>query len=536
MSKKEIDISTIALAAAVVFGRGKDINEIEFMMKVYEALLVLRDEFGDDIDEFDLIRALEELPGFRPRDILRNIANNLHMLERHGQGLLKLKTNLYLDDYLPGDQPASISKVPVDFLRIKKDESIFQKTATKTFDQLIPQFLSGVKKIFQTTREVGISPMTPFFQLKKSGEDHRLIYNGTGPATTPFVDIYLVLTDILERFPEYSEKAANLLKEQAPSWIEQYLNLIVKPEQTRETMDIGAIRLFDDDDYPGASKPATLTNADFIALLAKEQARRLNEEQPPLDNLKEIVAGLTRFLLRSQNPGGGWPIYRFGQTCFPQARVPSVVLFSSVTFAGLLDALDILAGDPLEEEILSAMAQYRDLVVTSVQEVSPESVAWAPEFERDEEPDIGDTASNIQACALLSLIFQDSRDVLIDLGKKAANYIGEYWKVDPDPKKNIYQVPFRPPTENGPAMLPVNWEQSLLAKVLRALSQAYILGIDPGFKAAKKMEMAAMVLSEACTDGFWMDLNSDTMINVSTGATSARALVYYQAALKKAEG
>lgn len=535
MSRKNTDTQTLALAAAVIFGRGKNVNQIEFSIKVYEALLALRDDYGDDIDEFDLIRALEDLPGFRPRDQLRRIANELNVMERHGEGLLRLKDKLFLDDYQPGDQPASVASVPVDFLRpkIARQENLINNSTD--VPNLISRSLKGIKTIFKAAEESGVKPMTPFFEVIKENSASRLSYSGASAATSPFLDVYLYLDDIQTNRSELAETAHQLLDGYAEIWIKNYLKLILGPDVDCDDADRGALMLIDDDDYAGSSRPTTLANAEFISVLIKDQDRRKKAGLSGWPGFKDVIVKLVRFLLYIQNSEGGWPVYRFDLKEFPNAQNPSIPFFSFLAHVGLLDALDVLEGDSIENDIKKAMERYLDLIMSSAQNLSPDMVAWSADFSIDGASNVGDTAANVQACLLLSIVFTEQKESILNMAKKAVRFIGRHWKIHSEKKANIHSISFRPPTVKGPARLPMTWEHPLHAKVVRVLSQAYLMAdIDPGFRATKKMEQAVALLGRDCIDGFWMDLNSDTLMNVNTSIICATALLYYQLALEKA--
>ncbi|MDG4594149.1 MAG: hypothetical protein P9F75_00380 [Candidatus Contendobacter sp.] len=533
MAGKRLSLQDRLLAAAVVFGGPGNVREVEFRLKAYLRLLELADEIEPGrIEEFDVINALEDLPSFKTREELRRIANDLRLLERRDDGLLRLKPKLYLDDYRPDEFPFSApASVPVDFVREVKP------TATGAGVDTMVALRMAVEAwpvLLQAAASSGLPFVTPFFRLEP-GEIPKLDYTGTFSATTPFLDAYTLAGDVTRLFSELAPESIQAFRKAAGPWIDTYLEHLLADDAYG---DAGALLLENDDDYPGAERPTVFSSAELVSVLVQEAAWRKTQSLPERPMLLETLSGLTRFVLVNQNPDGGWPIYRYRSESFigkPTAAL-SVPFFSSMAFAGLLDAY--FDGDPaLQDDILAAAARYGELITASARRGEDGSVGWAADFSADAPIDLADTATNLQACLLLPLILKDQTETFTALAAAAVRHLASRWSPAPDVFGNIHRVTFRVPTLEGSAGLPMSWEHPGHAKILRALSQAYLHRIDPGFDGATRMAAAAAILARDCRQGFWLDVNREniarSIINVNTGNMSTSALLFYEAALAK---
>ncbi|MFZ1641922.1 MAG: hypothetical protein WAV07_10950 [Candidatus Contendobacter sp.] len=534
MAEKRLSLQDRLLAAAVVFGGPGHVREVEFRLKAYLRLLELADEIEPGrIEEFDVINALEDLPSFKTREELRRIANELRLLERQDDGLLRLKPKLYLDDYRPDEFPFSApASVPVDFVREAKPAAPGAGADTTV---ALRMAVEALPLVLQAAQQSGLSFATPLFQLANSESPH-LVYKGTTPATTPFLDLYLLACDVSRLLPDLAPEAVDQFRQAAGPWLDAYLGRCLAEDVFG---DAGALFLENDEDYPGAERPAVLSNAELISALAQEAAWRRERKLPERPGLAAILADLTRFVLANQNPDGGWPVYRYRSNHFADkpTLAPSIPLFSFVAFAGLLDAY--FDGDPaLQGDILAAATRYGELIVGSVRRCEDGSVGWAADFSADAPIDLADTATNLQACLLLPLLLKDRMEAFTALATAAVRHLASRWNPAPDVFGNIHRVTFRPPTLEGSSGLPLSWEHPGHAKILKALAQAYLMrGIDPGFEGATRMAAAAGILAKDCRQGFWLDINRENMersiIHVCTGAICATALTFYEAALAK---
>jgi hypothetical protein len=534
MTEKRLSLQDRLLAAAVVFGGPDHVREVEFRLKAYLRLLELADEIEPGrIEEFDVINALEDLPSFKPREELRRIANELRLLERQDDGLLRLKPRLYLDDYRPDEFPFSApASVPVDFVREAKPTTTGASIDTTA---ALRMAVEAWPVLLQAAASSSLPFVTPFFRLE-SGESPKLSYIGTAPATTPFLDAYTLAGDVTRLFPGLAPESIQTFRKAAEPWIDTYLQHVLLADDIYE--DAGALLLRDDDDYPGADRPTVFSSAELISVLVQRAAWWKTQQLPEHPKLLETLSGLTRFVLVNQHPDGGWPIYRYRSESFigKPTAAPSVPFFSFVAFAGLVDAF--FDGDPaLQGDILAAATRYGQLIAASARRCEDGSVGWAADFSADAPIEIGDTATNLQACLLLPVLLKDQQETFTTLATAAVQHLTSRWSPAPDIFGNIHRVTFRVPTLEGSAGLPMSWEHAGHAKILRALSQAYLHGIDPGFDGATRMAAAAAILARDCRQGFWLDVNRDniarSIININTGNMSMSALLSYEAALAK---
>ena len=536
MAEKKLSLQDRLLAAAVVFGDAGNVHDIEFRLKAYIKLLQLGDEIEPGcIEEFDVINALEDLPSFKPREELRKLANDLKLLERQEDGLLRLKAKIHLDDYCPGEFPfAAPAAVPVDFVREPKHRA---NDASLGSADALRLAIEALSLTIETCQQAQLPLITAQLALKiDTKQVAHLSFMGTKPATTPFLDLYVLTNDIIRLAPDLAQDTIAEIRQMASPWLDTYLNKHLLVDDGFD--DSGALWLDDDDDYPGAKRPAVLSNAELISVLIQESEWRKRQNQPQRPKLMEIILGLTQFVLKNQNPDGGWPIYRYRSERFngKPTLAPSLPLFSFVAYAGLIDAFFDGPAE-LQDTIIAAVNRYGELIKTRARRFDDDSVGWAADFSADAHVDLGETATHLQACLLLPLILKDQEETFKGLASAAVRHIASRWQPAADIFGNIHRITFRPPTEEGSAGLPVSWKHPGHAKILRALAQAYLNGIDPGFDGAARMATAAGILARDCQQGFWFDINRENMaksvIKVNTGIISATALLFYEAALAK---
>lgn len=534
MAEKNLSLRDQLLAAAVVFGGAGNVQDVDIRLQAYSRLLKLAEQIDDGfIEEFDVINALEDLPGFLPRQELRKLANDLKLLERQDDGLLRLKAKIHLDDYRPGEFPFSApASVPVDFILEAKPKSI--GFGTGNVNGALENTAGALLLILKTAKAENLTFVTAFFRMEAS-EDRAISYNGTRSATTPFLDAYTLAHEFRTRLPDLASDSTKQFLNLAEPWIDTYLKHILIED---DYGDAGAMCLKDDDDYPGADRPAVFSNASLISVLILESNWRQKEKLPQRSELCAVLGGLTRFVLLNQNPDGGWPVYRYRAAQFQgkPTIAPSIPFFSFVTLAGLLDAY--FDGErSLQTEIREAMRRYGELLINSAQVLLDDSVGWSNDFSPNSPVDAADTASNLQACLLLPLVLKDQAETFRALARAAVAYLSRHWRPSSALAGNRHRVVFRPPTSEGSAGTPMVWEHAGHAKILRALAQAYCQGIDPGFDGAQIMANTAALIAQECRQGFWLDVNQDNIerniINVNTGNMSASALLAYEAALAK---
>ncbi len=427
MTEKRLSLQDRLLAAAVVFGGPGNVREVEFRLKAYLRLLELADEIEPGrIEEFDIINALEDLPSFKTREELRRIANELRLLERQDDGLLRLKPKLYLDDYRPDQHPFSApASVPVDFVREAKTLAEGSNLGGAAAVRLA---MDALPSVLQAAQQSGQSFITPLLQLADP-ESPRLVYKGTAPATTPLLDLYLLACDVSRLLPDLMPEAVDQFRQAAGPWLDAYLDRRLAEDAFG---DVGALLLENDEDYPGTERPAVLSNAELISALIQEAAwrreRKREQKLPERPGLLAILGDLTRFVLVNQNPDGGWPVYRYRSEHFAgkPTLAPSLPLFSFVAFAGLIDAY--FDGDPaLQGDILAAVERYGQLLATSARRCADGSVGWTADFSTDAPIDLADTATNLQACLLLPLILKDQTETFTALATAAVRHLSSHW-------------------------------------------------------------------------------------------------------------
>jgi hypothetical protein len=518
-------IDALALAVAI-FGRGRDAEEILFRIRAYDALLNTGEEFGDDIDEFDVVQALEDLPGFRPRDEMRRIANELGLLERHGDGLLRLKRELYIDDFAPGDQPSQNKPIPVQFLRQLLEEQSPSSLKAKTSPaEVLEGALRSLPLVLDAAHESPIPWVAPFYQL--NDDPVSLKYTGANPATTPFLSLFLAASEAAK---QVGSEAANIAKDtvrkNGGKFIKQYIDNV-----RTDVSGSASLTLVDDDDFPGATLPITLSNGSLLSVTAtmlRESSEVKSEEK------KTLLTSLSQFLLEMQNDDGGWPVHRFQEAMAGTrfADTPSIPLFSLVAFAGLLDAFDLL-DEGRQDRIKRAADRYAKWLLTTCLTNGNES-CWA---NTDGQPcpyESAINASGAMICQVLSCDCADQLDVAIH---QFLRFIDRTWVVGPDARSNTHKIVLRPPTESGSALVTISWYNAGHARLVSTLCRlALRTGKVLGFRTICQIQKAVELICQDCKDGFWPHISNEDAINISTTVQYLESLVAYQSATEAWKG
>lgn len=572
------DTRDYLVAAAVLFGRGGNVDDIRFRVELYEKLLELQTLYADDIDEFDLNRALEELPGFRPLEELRRLANETGILERYPQSgadqkfpvwMIRIKRHLNLDDILPGRYPSPIPPIASNFVR-RLASGGGEKRAVTEFDveSVIVGGVRGLAAILEAAKRTPLPFVTPFFAPARNtdGETpadspyYELRYSGTTSASTPFIDLYLLAADLRTLAAQETDGALAAavreldatLDRDSERWVAAYLDRHTASRgEVEDEFDRGGLLLRDDDDYPGAERPTVPSTACLVSLLVVEDARRKQRELPARTDFVDRIGEMVDFLLRSQNDDGGWSVSRYAHERYRLPRQPpSHPLFSLLAFLAFLDADGIVDSDR-QDAIRTALGRYADLLVQSSRSAGPryDYVCWsgnvgdrsdAPAADSDESREnllqtAGDTATNIVACNLLPLLLPDRLTDLHRCRDGGLRWLIDNWTVGENAKSNIYKVAFRPPGAAGPATLPMSWEQPLHAKVMKLLCEMRVNArIDLGFRVGAEIDAAAARLCADCDHGFWRDLNDPNRVLVNTTVHSIQALLAYRKAVTSA--
>lgn len=570
------DARDYVVAAAVLFGRGSNVDDIRFRVELYEKLLELQTLYGDDIDEFDLNRALEELPGFRPLEELRRLANETGILERYPQTgtdqkvpvwMIRVKRQLNLDDILPGRYPSPIRPVASDFVRRLTSSGGAKRTVVE-FD-VEPVIISGVRSleaILEAARLIPLPFITNFFapvprvggETTASSPYYELRYTGTTSSTTPFVDLYLLAAELRKTAalePDGALAAAvrdldAALDHDSERWVGAYLDRhTASRREVENEFDRGGLFLADDDDYPGAERPTVPSTAGLISLLVAENVRRKELGLPSRPDLVDRIGEMVDFLLRSQNADGGWSVSRYPHERYRLPRhPPSLPLFSLLVFLAFLDA-DGIVDSYRQTAIRAALGRYADLLVRDCKSAGPrpDRACWGGIAERTDPPPpgsgadelqqglcqiAGDTATNIVACNLLPMLLDDRLTDLHKCRDGGLRWLIDNWTVGESSGANIYRVTFRPPTAMGPATLPMSWEQPLHARVLKLLCEMRVAGgMDLGFRVGAELHVAAARLCIDCDHGLWRDLTDPTRVMVNNTVYSIQSLLAYRKAI-----
>ena len=281
--------------------------------------------------------------------------------------------------------------------------------------------------------------------------------------------------------------------------------------------DYGAIFIDLDDDYPGAGRATTLTNAMLLDVLAADASY--------LDLAESMERGgfsiddCLAFILRHQKPRGDWDLY---------ASIPKEYYepFVNVNVSKACQACFQLANAATKERIQAAVAQYFSYVSRFI---DPETGACPPDPAATHTDAEVYTGLQIGLSLLYFAQLAPQRQELAKLGSLALNHACQHWTVPSSLASGQDKVSVRVPDAAGKASVNViNWEQPGVAKFVFYLLEAKErLGIDLPNGVEEKLARAVPLIYSAASAGLWMDFLMQDKIQISNSAVCARALSYY---------
>ncbi len=236
----------------------------------------------------------------------------------------------------------------------------------------------------------------------------------------------------------------------------------------------------EDDDFVGAYDPTQpdkgpcptvdATGGAIVALACViDSTASTSADRLAARSRQALVRG-TRFLLRTQLPGGGWPLFRYENDAFPMVE-------RDVSSWYAIEALATVALDaePLAEEVLRAVERFVALAERTI-ERSARAYFWKPDFVTAFSSESGRLQATATVCMSLDAVgdrWPELRQRTNPLIEGAIRYVTETWDPNPDA---IATIDFRVPTWDGPATTRFPWEWPLDALVVQMLGRGESIG------------------------------------------------------------
>lgn len=173
------------------------------------------------------------------------------------------------------------------------------------------------------------------------------------------------------------------------------------------------------------------------------------------------------FLLRSQLPGGGWPLFRYENDAFPMVERDVSSWYAVEALAAVNPSHG--SDESVEAGIAHALERFVDLAETSV-EYATGACAWKPDFVTAFASESGRLQATATVCMSLDAATRrhpELRSRTSPLLEGGFRYIAEAWEPDP---QAIATINFRVPTWDGPAATRFPWEWPLDALIVQMLS------------------------------------------------------------------
>ena len=501
MTTLHLPIKTLAAVAAMV--KADNYGDIEFKLRTLETLynLLSRETV---IDTFDILAHLEDFADYRSDDDIFRLLNEIRFLEQR-EGQYRLRDEVYLNQVLDmGAGRQGVSLILDELQTIGP-----RQPAKNDSEESVAATLGRTAAHFNAIAAAGAADpeitCLPIFWQYESAQYRPHFEDNASTASLALIETLGLLQHLLPI--EQRQRAAHsrrTLLERCIARIDQASP--VRPE------DAGAFYLADDDDYPGAERPANCSNALLLGLLLPEP------------DYRDQVIGIVNFLKCTQLENGGFGMYILKTYSYPPE--PFVML----EVVGNLCALLQYAHFTEEEKqparyILRRCQAY--LLASAVERESHN--VWC----RSDNPDRWDLYATAQnALALLHLRDDATRDRAIT----ALRFALDNWRLDlaADDPGNFEFIQFRSLTAAGPALGNVSWKQEGLAKLLLLFATAFVrYDLPLTVRDLDKLSAAARLLCNRAVDGYWQPFGMPGVIHLFNTSTAAKALLAYHRALHK---
>ncbi|MGZ2257072.1 hypothetical protein [Roseobacter sp. A03A-229] len=494
-----MSLTTKISACVALFGKSSSTHEVSLKVSVYKKLLELRNVEG--IDEFDLRVALEDVDSFRSLDDLVAIANSFKIIHRDSKSdFIEIREEIPFDDLFSSEIPSDPSSFSTEiFDEVNQDH-------VNAYNTDVFQVLGVLEKSRQLAVEVasqGIGDPVFFSPFVRVGEKSgNVVPFSDISASSSFLDTILFLNTLSSCVPRASRGEELLLLLSHLKRISDYLL-----SDDDEFGDVGVLCLKEDDDYPGADRPATMPCGMLLSVFAIAA-----KAQPDLDFTKQVSDHVDH-LNRQMEDDGGWGVYGYKSGLFGDLKIASQkhVYFSYHAARGLIACFSLLKSDEQKRETVHSLRKLAKLLNRSFKGTANESQGgWCSGFNPDSDICPFDTATSIVLSLMLADFLQDEASTLRLNAAKAVDYISSQWSIGSLASEDLHRITFRPPTSLGPSGTSLSWEQSGRSKILDALATSYLV-------TENDLSTAGWELMSALTDrllqenlhGHWPDLNSD---------------------------
>jgi hypothetical protein len=524
----------ILVAAAALF-HGPTLDDIDFKIRAFDVLSRLQPrEDEDGFDRFDLLAAVEDFAGARPDSEILRLVRELQIFERRDDGSFRRRDRIFLADLVEADS-ASADRFTTPRLLAEMNEQMGGRLSPGIVTALdvLRQSWRQVQAVEAATAQAGLPCPPPFWRMD---DDGGLGIFSAYPSSTAAADQFSLFAEAPLLVPTLDGPAWREGLPVAERLLERCLSHIMPVEEPHGYG--GALRLPDDDDYPGGTLPTVASNALFVIAARLSVIARLVGGLEPRADIAAAVPGCVRFLLKMQLEEGGWGIHRYDPAAFGglDYRFLPDPFFTAVTVTALK-----IAGPSLDDDLKTdshrALRRCADFLLDQAQERSQGQVAWHERFEITGPLSVYATTQSAMALLKIGQVIGDEDGALRAAAFRGLGWAERHWKVGREGKQNIDQVKLRAPTETGPASINMTWEQPGHAKMVSSFVDAFMdYGYQPAPATWARIEEAVAVLLGEARHGFWTDFFMPDKCQSSNTATCAMALARYVAAVGRLAG
>ena len=529
----EPTIEDILVSAGALF-RSDTPDDLRFKVKAYLTLEKwLETEDGEEeVDRIQILAQVEDFAGFRPAAQIWDLVWQLGIFARTDRpDLYRRRPIIYLSDLFSAAPGRDESAFTPDFyraLQLRTDGRPHSGSPAEALRSLRRALHAVCITLDMLDRDNAPVP-PPFLSRSAEGGLSRL---SPHPSLTTAADVFSMLVELPGLVPSLASTLTPDLLGRAEKMLSFCVGQITPVDDPWG--DGGALRLPTDEDFPGGDRPTVPANALFVIAARLGVFARLDLGLPIPPDYEAAVPDCVRFLLRMQSPRGGWGVYVYDPAIYRDAvPVPEEPFFTNLVVTALTLASKGL-DEGLRQQCRTALSRCGRYLSETAFPMN-RAVTWTPAFSPDAQPDPCVTAQTASALLRIAALEEGKAGATLrDLALRALDGLVELWHLGPTGKANQDRIRFRSPTESGASGVVMTWEQPGHAKIVSALTDAFLNhGYRPPPLLWDRIEQAVAVLLAEESGGFWLDYGMEDKVNLPNSANCALAIGRYLAAVRR---
>jgi hypothetical protein len=520
------------LASAGALFQSECLDDLRFKVKAFLILSSADMEYSEgEFDRIQILAMVEDFAGFRTGARIWELVWQLGLFESGSRpGLYRRVEKLYLHKLFsaPPSDDGDNGFNPQIFQDLSPEVQSSSNGVLLVFRQSRAAW-EAIIRIFDLLDRDKVPLPPPFLTRAADGELSRL---SPHPSITTAADIFTLLVDLPSLIPALAPSLTQDILTRAETMLVFCAGKALPAGDDKG--DGGALQLPTDEDFPGANRPTVPANALFVIAACLGFITRLDRGDVAPNDYMVAVPGCVRFLLRMQSQRGGWGVYAYDPALYgSKVPMPEEPFFTTLVVTALALALKGLDED-LRRQCRVALQRCANFLSDVIVRVG-EAVTWTPSFDPDGQPDAYATAQAASALLRIAALAGDVPDAALrDLAFRALDGLADLWRLGSTGKANQDRIRFRSPTCNGASGVVMTWEQPGHAKIVSALTNAYLNdSYHPSPLLWDRIEQAVTLMLAEEDGGFWCDYGLEDKINLPNSANCALALGRYLAAVRR---